>query len=304
MKNLVAPLAFSLLSALFFSWGCASTNTYHRSALTPVPQAALHGSGYFRGRSQISLGSAVVSSVKPREGISQTETNPDGETVSFSDGAANWIPRTQANLLYRHKFGQYFAMGLLGELALNPGAVKTYKDTVNLRPRGNAYGMGLTFQFLLPIHSHAHLGIGTDLLIYNVPYAKMATESTSPSSANLWEPEYGTEVVGVGSFYIIPTYIFPWGTVFGGLTIRNHPSAPKVQTETSVLDQSNVDEGKAYYVLSMGAQINLSHNLAVQIMIYQPITNSPVVYYPMGAFGLVWDIDAPRQAGSALDTML
>jgi hypothetical protein len=272
--------------------GCATTSTYHRAGLTPIPQPSIAGGGNFRGRHQLSLGSTVASTVNAHEGVNPAETNPDGDSISFSDGEANWIPRTEASLIYKRKYGQFFTMGVLGEMALNTGAIKSYEDTLNLRPKGNAYGLGVTMQLLLPIHHNLHLGVGMDLMLFSVPYVKMATNSTDHYSVDLWEPKYGTEMVGVYSFYFIPNYKLPWGAIYGGLTIRNHPTTPAVQTETSVTGMEDVEEGKPYYVLSMGAQINISYNLALQIMIFQPITTSPVVYYPMGAIGLTWDIDA------------
>ena len=94
--------------------GCTGSSTYHRSALTPLPQPALTGAGTFRGRSQLTVGTTLSSTVRAHEGTNPEEVNPDGESVSFSDGEANWVPRTQANLIFKHTFGRYFAMGLIG----------------------------------------------------------------------------------------------------------------------------------------------------------------------------------------------
>jgi len=110
--------------------------------------------------------------------------------------------------------------------------------------------------------------------------------------------EYGSESVGVFSFSILPRINMGSTKIFGGVTFRNHPTAPKVEIYANELHYAfddNVDAGNFYTVLAIGAEFLLAPELRLLVMAFQPITTDPVQYFPMFGLGLAWDMGAPRR---------
>jgi len=287
---------FSLLILVsLFTLACATAQV-HRSAYVPLPQPSLRSGAPSEGRGLLTAGAMTLAKQQPVEEVTDITVNTD--TVSLSTGAANWVPRSQMNLNWRYRFSKNFDMGIGGEWGVAAGKQKTYRDDLNLTPKGNVVGVGLSFGYNFEIDPQWAVAIAGEYLSYTIPYAaqRVDTDLVTP----IGEVEYGTETVGVYSFSIIPRMMMGDATVFGGVTFRNHPTAPKLEiyaSEISVLADENVESGSTYTILTLGAEFKLNPVLRLLVMAFQPITTSPVKYFPMFGLGLAWDMGAaPRHS--------
>jgi hypothetical protein len=287
MKTVRISLACSLaLLAL-----ACSTAQVHRSAYVPLPQPSMRSGAPSQGRSMLTAGAMTLAKQQPVEGV--TDITVDTETVSLSTGAANWVPRTQMNLNWRYRFTKNFDMGIGGEWGVAAGKQKTYQDDLNLTPKGNVIGVGLSFGYNFQINHEWAIAIAGEYLSYTIPYARqfVDTDMITP----IGEVEYATETLGIYSFSIIPRMEMGNATVFGGVTFRNHPTAPKLEiyaNEISVLADDNVEPGPVYTLIMVGAEFKLNPVLRLLVMAFQPLNSSPVKYFPMFGLGLAWDMGA------------
>lgn len=279
-----------LLVVPAFLLGCATTEV-HRAAYVPLPQPPMRSGAPSEGNSLLSVGAMLLSGQKPVESVQQITVDQDN--YSITTGAANYVPRSQTNLNWRYRITQNFDMGISGEWGVATGKLKTYKDDLNLEPKGNVVGIGLSMGYNFNINHQWSLALATEALTYSIPYARQSITNglTSPV-------EYGNENVGVFSFSILPRINMGTTKLFGGVTFRNHPTAPKVEYYANELHYAfddNVDAGNFYTVITVGAEFLLAPELRLLVMVFQPITTDPVQYFPMLGVGLAWDMGAARR---------
>ena len=229
----------SLICSLALLALACSTAQVHRSAYVPLPQPSMRSGAPSQGRSMLTAGGMLLAGQQPVEDVTDITVNT--ETVSLSTGSANWVPRTQMNLNWRYRFTKNFDMGIGGEWGLAAGKQKTYKDDLDLTPKGNVIGVGLSFGYNFQINPEWAIAIAGEYLSFTIPYARqfVDTDLITP----IGEVEYDTETIGVYSFSILPRMDMGNATVFGGVTFRNHPTAPKLEryaTKISVLADDNV----------------------------------------------------------------
>jgi len=284
---------FIIISLSLFTLAC-STAQVHRSAYVPLPQPSMRSGAPSQGRSMLTAGAMTLAKQQPVEDVTDVTVNT--ETISVTKGSANWVPRSQMNLNWRYRFTKNFDMGIGGEWGLAAGKQKTYTDDLNLTPKGNVIGIGLSFGYNVQIDKQWAVAIAGEYLSFSIPYVRqqVATDLVTPINA----PEYGTETVGVYSFSIIPRMEMGNATVFGGVTFRNHPTTPKLEiyaNELNFISDDNVDSGSTYTIVTVGAEFKLNPVLRLLVMAFQPVSTSPVKYFPMFGLGLVWDMGAaPR----------
>ncbi len=294
MKNMyfVCIIFFSCLGL------ACSTAQVHRAAYVPLPQPSLRSGAPSEGRNMLTFGSMLLAGQQPVEDVTSVQANT--ETISVTAGSANWVPRSQMNLNFRHRFTKNFDMGISGEWGVANGKQKTYKDDLNLTPEGNVLGIGISFGYNIRINHEWALALGGEYLSFNIPYVRQMTEVDMVT--RIGEEEHGTETVGVFSFSIIPRFEMGGTTLFGGVTFRNHPTTPKLEiyaSELHFVNDDNVDGGPVYTIISFGAEFRLSHALRLLVMAFQPLNSTPVKYYPMFGVGVSWDMDAPAPHAAA-----
>lgn len=288
MKN---AFRFAFVLWIFlFTWGCAVTEV-HRAAYVPLPQPPMRSGAPSEGRSLLTAGAMLLSGQKPVESVQNVTI--DQETYSITTGAANYVPRSQTNLNWRYRLSKNFDLGISGEWGVEKGKIKTYKDDVNLEPKGNIVGIGLSMGYNFNIDRQWSLALAAEYLNFSVPYARQSI------TAGLSSPvEYGNENVGVFSFSLLPRVKTGSAVIFGGVTFRNHPTAPKVEYYANELHyafDNNVDAGNFYTIVTVGAEFKLAPELRLLVMAFQPINTDPVTYYPMFGVALAWDMGAARR---------
>ncbi len=267
----LAPVALLALVGLGTSTGCAVRT--RRAALVPhmVPSPR-SGQPIRGGLGQIYLHHSAVTSLRnPREA---PEAN-----------AGVYIPRYQIGGGMRFRIGRDFDMGLVMEYGLRQGSIAVAED-VPPRPSRDTFGIGLSFAYSIRATRRFRIGLTFDPFLYFIPKVEYpATSCNPPDWVGCVPSDKDTEVVPVLSFSVIPSVLVNrWLVLFGGITVRNHPTIEKEGWDTPWDDQ-DVEMGPANVTLGVGAEFRVHKRVFFMLQLYYPVTRDPVVYYPVVGAG-------------------
>ena len=266
LSRLVVPL-------LFCSAACA-TYTVRKSALAPhIAPPMRSGQNLMGAAAEASVGASALARAKnPVEG-------PDAN-------AGLYIPRVEVVAALRKRISEDMDLGLLYDHGFRRGAYATSEDQPEPK-NGSTYGGGVTGFYSVPTGSPGlRVGIGLDLLMYSVPYVKYTTEVDGTYT----RVEHDRESVGVYSLAIIPSFRSGRVTLFGGGTVRNHPTIDKGDIEGGIdpylSDDDEVESGPPNFILSAGLDVELGQGIRAMAIVYQPVDKDPVDYGPTLGIGL------------------
>lgn len=258
-------------AVLFLTVLCAcSTYSRRQAALVPVLAPPLRSGQPLASAGEFSLGSGKVVSA--------------GAPVEASGGNAGvWTPVVDLNGAMRLRVGQNFDVGFVFDGGPNDGA-QSVTDS-QPRPDGAVWGGGLSLGFSAPLSPELRLGLASDLLIYTVPWVEYDTCATNCGGVSYSIVSRENKSATVFSLALIPSWHHDRFTVFGGLTLRNHPTTPLGGT-TVIPGEGGVDGGPAYLIASAGIEVAIGGEVKAMAMIYQPLMSDPVTYYPTVALAL------------------
>lgn len=265
-RRLLGPTAMKQ-TALLIVVLCVASGCYNRSvrraALVPHAQPTLRdGQPIDSGIAEASMGLATLMSASaPSEG---------------DPNAGVYIPRIQANGALRFRPGNRFDIGLIYEHGFEKGSTAIAEDQPN--PTGDAKGLGLSMGVSIPTGEPGlNVGLTGDFIIYSVPYIEYSTCIDCPTPYT--NVEEFSEEVPVVSLGVIPSYRRgPW-TVFGSLTMRNHPTTRRGEITTDD-DDNSVDPGPFNAIVAAGASYTTPARVKLSMLVYQPVTTDPVEYAP------------------------
>jgi hypothetical protein len=266
-----------LIALLAATTGC-SVYQVHRSILTPPPTPPMRSGQPIDGTAQVSLGSSS---------LVQTTT----PSSSGNDG--DWIPRWDLDGAIRFPASRDVDVGVVFDSGFNQDATAAIGGP---RPNGNTFGAGFEIAINRPLDQEWRLMIDLQALFYSLPFVEY---DTCVSNCNTGEPysiiDDSSKSVMVGSIALIPSWHRDRATVFGGLTVRNHPTV--VGTATTVVPglSDGVHAGPAYVILSAGVEYKLTDALKALALVYMPVNDDPIQYGP--TFGLSFSVDFPRAVG-------
>lgn len=246
--------------------GACTTTSVRRAALVPHMQPTMRD-GQPMNDAIGELGVGVSTLV-------QTHAPSEGNTE-----AGVWIPRLQANGALRFQPIKDFDMGLIYEQGFKSGAKQISPDIPE--PHGDAYGLGLTMGYSIPTGEPGlRIGVALDLIRYSVPYVEYRTCVDFCGGVPWTEVDRANVGVGVVSLGFVPSYNQgPW-TVFGSLTLRNHPTVQRGGVEVGVVNDEDVESGPMNAVLAGGASYTLPARVKLSMIIYQSLSSDPVNYGP------------------------
>jgi hypothetical protein len=241
------------------------------------------------GGQEFSFGSASVASAgTPRLG------DPD---------AGIEVPRVDLNGAFRFKIGQDVDLGFVWDQGLDEGAVSLAPDQPSTN-NGDVYGGGLSLGYsaAFPDEPRFRMGLTVDLLFYSVPFVEYRTciENCQgqPMLTTMDRGRAGIPVVAIGA---VPSFRLDRLTLYGGFTLRNHPTVERGEIEED-LDLDDGDEevsgGSFNVVASVGLDVEVTSSLRASLQIYQPLTETPVRYLPTIALGIALPIGAPPNGAS------
>jgi hypothetical protein len=261
--------------------GC-STYSVRRSALAPhiaPPMRSGHGMGDASAEAAFGA-SALASTARPAQG---------------DEGAGLHIPSVELGGALRGRLTDYLDAGLLIDYGMRQGATSTSDDQPTPK-NGSVMGAGASLFLSVPTASPAlRLGVGLDLMAYSIPYVEYRTCIENCAGHPYTTVDEDRETIGVYSLSLVPSWRVGRVTLFGGGTVRNHPTIDKGSVQGEDLDLiDDVEPGPLNLVVSAGAELELGAGVRAMGLVYQPLTADPVDYAP--TFGVALTVPLGRRA--------
>ena len=276
------PLSLILVFAGAATAASSCTTSVRRAALVPHQQPIGH-SGARPESAEISLGTPnLVSSGEPR--------------TAANENAGIVIPRWQGQGGLRVPVGEAMTVGFHAEYGLDEGSIALSDDQPD--PEGDVMGAAMSIFYTAKLSPKLDVGIGGQLWVYSIPYVEYSTCVDCPGGS-FTQVDHSREMIPVVSLGVIPTYkVAPAVSVFGGLTIRNHPTIEKSDIEIGIDIDEEVESGPANAIGSVGAEFLLSENIRLTGYLHRPIAAKPVVYGLTAGFMLTFITPVPPPAQS------
>lgn len=270
MKSLFTAIPIALLLS-----GCLAKQpaySVRRAALVPHAMPSTSSGHPLERATEVSFGADTLAAP-----IGPSEGDPE---------AGLHVPTHQVNAGFRVKPTEKFDVGVIYERGFNSGSRSLADDQPDV-PRGDAAGYGVSMRYSGETsNDKLRVGLRLDLLSYSVPYVEYRTCISNCTMFDETEIDEGTAIVPGFAFAITPSYRTGRVTVFGGLTVGNHPTVDKAGMETGYDGGSDVEVGPLNYVASVGADVAISDNVRASLVVYQPLSQAPVSYGPTLAAGL------------------
>lgn len=270
MKSLFTVIGITLLLS-----GCLAKQpaySVRRAALVPHAMPSTSSGHPLERATELSFGAGTLAApVGPSEG------DPE---------AGLHVPKHQVNAGFRVKPTANFDFGVVYERGFNSGSKSLADDQPDV-PRGDAAGYGVSMRYSGKTQNDKlRIGMRLDLVSYSVPYVEYRTCVANCTMFDETEIDEGTAIVPGFSFGITPSYRTGRLTVFGGVTVGNHPTVEKAGMESGYDGGNDVQAGPLNYVASVGADVALTDNIRASLVVYQPLSQAPVDYGPTLSAGL------------------
>jgi hypothetical protein len=260
------------LVVLALATGC-STYSVRKSALAPhIAPPMRSGQDLGEASGEASFGaSTLASAAAPQEG--------DGANAGL------YIPRVEVVGALRKRISDNLDLGVMWDHGFRRGAYATSEDQPSPN-KNNVYGGGLSgFYSLATSAPGLRIGVGLDLLLYSIPFVEYRTCVSLCGGQTYTQVDHDRETIGVASLSVVPSWKTGRLTVFGGGTLRNHPTVEKGSLEVLDVDDE-VEGGPVNFILHAGVDVELGGGLRAMALVYQPIDQNPVQYYPTLGVGL------------------
>jgi hypothetical protein len=272
----------------------ACTYNVNRSALAPHATPVVHSGQPVDGVVELSAGVSSAAHFR----------NP---TVG-NDEAAVEIPGTQIRGDGRLKVGDYLALGFLFESGLDATAHKPRRSQADV-DNGNVNGFGVTSEVSIPTSDpRLRVGVALEMIVWSVPWVEWRTCADPICGDDPFTYEdKGTDLTSTWAFGVIPSWKAGALTLFGGATLRQHPTIIQKGTETDPFfdDEGDVQAGPFNLIVSAGLDAELAGGaVRGSVIVYQDLTADPVQYGPgVGAFLTVPLGRKPAQAAASAPTV-
>ena len=317
MKFLLLLTASGIMTA-----GCVTKRVYHRAGLVPIAQPPAYTGAPITHRHEITVGSAVLISQQPQEGVERTEilTSDGTQPIEYTRGNANWLPHSQLNLNWRMRLGERWTIGLMTEYGSDRKMVKTYTDTLELKPRGPTWGTGFHVFRSFGINPGFDIGLGMEIMYYSIPFEKATFTDNGDGTLELQSIESHRTGIALGSLSIMPTWSIGKAHVYGGITFRNQPTVPKETHSVSnpiadlillfvfppalFVQSDDVKQGPVYSILSAGMDIPVADNTRFFLSVFYPVNTYPIYYYPVLFIGFKWNSGASNTVAPERNAMI
>jgi hypothetical protein len=278
-------MRIAFLALLATSAAC-TTYTVRKSALAPHIAPPM--------RSGQDLGNATAEASFGASALGRTDAPVEGQDAN----AGLYIPRVQMFGALRKRLGDDFDLGVLYDHGFRRGAFATSDDQPEPRT-GSTYGLGVTSFYSIEVDPRFRIGIGGDLMIYSIPYVEYRTCVDFCGDAPYTRVEHDRDSIGVYSLSVIPSWRSGRLTLFGGGTIRNHPTIDKGQIDDIFDDDDEVEGGPPNFIVQAGIDLELGQGIRAMAIAYQPVDEDPVDYAPTFGLALTFPLGRHRKATPA-----
>jgi hypothetical protein len=255
-------LACCVLPAL----AACSTYALHRAALvpraTPIP-----GDGQpMTTPGELSLGASNVAElVKPGVG------DPNA-------GVA--VPGTQLRGALALRATDNLSLAAIYEhgLASTAHAVTSSQPSIDNGPVVG-YGLGWTYSIRTGTPGF-RVAIANEIVFWSTPWVQYSTCVDmcvgTPGSTVV---DRGSSIVPAFVLGVTPSYRTGRVTIFGGLTLRNHPTIVE-KVDTNYVDDPDVSTGPWNLIAHAGVSVELGAGVRASVLVHQDLVADPVAYGP------------------------
>jgi hypothetical protein len=257
----------SLVALAVFAAGCGTYN-YNRAALVPHMGPRLDSGAGQSHRGELVLGASSIAHL--------------GKPGLGDASAGIEIPGTQLHGGLKVAPNERFSIGLIYERGFDAGA-HPLKSTQPPVDNGDVTGYGMSLDYSIPTGSpNVRIGIGAEAILWSAPYVEYYTCQEQDACFPYAIQAEGHDTVMTGALSVTPSYRTGEVVVFGGLTVRDHPTLQQKGVDTDPLfDEPEVEPGPANFVVSGGAEIALADG-AVKLtgIAYWDVSRTPAKYGP------------------------
>lgn len=193
-------------------------------------------------------------------------------------------------------------LALLVQGSLLRGAMAVANDAARPPDTDGTMGAGFELAHAFALSDQVDLGVVAGALHLEVPFfeeGRCIANCTDTGSG--YYSESGEHGVTIWSLSLIPSYRDGNVTVFAGVTLRNHPTNSKFDTETATSnaydDADELRGGPMYTILGGGLEWAATRTIKLLALVHRPVSNTVVHYGPAFGFALSFDVSVPRAAG-------
>jgi hypothetical protein len=201
--------------------------------------------------------------------------NLDEPSAGTDPAAGIAVAQHQGRATFALAPTDFFHLAFFHERAFRGNATEISPTIPPLDDR-SALGYGFALAFSVPTSTPGfRIGIDTELTAWGIPYLSF-TESSESYTPDV---DRGHDVVGTAALGVTPSYRSgPW-TVYGGMTVRNHPTMVEEVTSEWVSPEPDVLEGPFNATAAAGVGFR-QDNVEIVVAAHQTVTTDPVRYGP------------------------
>lgn len=266
-----------LVLALSVASGCA-VKRVNRAAMVPHMTPTLRSGAPFEAPAELMVGASSVAHTW---------------LGSSDDSAAVEIPGTQAEAAARLRVTDNVGLGLLYARGFGATAerIKSTQPPVD----GDVSGAGMSINGSIPTSDPRwRVGLNAEFVVWKVPYVEYSTCIDNCGGVPWTTVEEDTASVGQFALGVVPTYSTGKVNLWGGVTVRTHPTIEQKGVEVGVDTTDEVEAGSFNTVASLGADIDVGSGVRVGATAYQVLHGRPASYGP----SLAATITIPLGGGS------
>ncbi|MGE5184879.1 MAG: hypothetical protein ACM31C_22560 [Acidobacteriota bacterium] len=237
----------------------------HRAALVPHAAALPWNGQPLATTGELDVGASnLADHVAPRAG------NPDdGDSVPSTQLRGELAMRARDNW----RFAAVHERGLVGtETQLTSSQPPLLGHDVT------GYGGELAYS-IATAAPEWRIGVAAELLIWSVPWVEYTTCVAACGTQVYTSTRTGSDLVPTFALAFVPSYHAGRWTLFGGLTLRNHPTAPATSLGTGPNTDDIVNAGPLNVIVHAGAEVALG-GVRASVVVDQDTTTDPVRYGP------------------------
>ncbi len=269
------------LLALIPLAACGNYN-FNRAALVPRAVPRMTTGQPLSATGQLDAGASSVTSL--------------GRPTAGDDNAGIEVPSTQLHGALKLRTGENASIGLIYENGLAQGAEKL-KDTQPDVKGGGVQGYGFTVDFSIPTgNPDVRIGVGVDAIVWSVPYVEYLTCAAGEECFPFQIQTKGRDNVGQLAASITPSYkISPELTLFGGVTMRQHPTIEaKGMEQDPLFSEPEVHSGPVNFLVSAGGEVSFADGAVLASgMLYWNASQTPAKY--KGGLGVMMSVPLGRR---------
>lgn len=253
-----------------------------RSALVAHPSPPVWSGTPLRGRVQFQASnSTVVVPVEPEE----------------TDGANSglFVARTNIRGALRVRLWSNLTLKLMGEVSPDKKAMQIADESLG-SPKGSVGALGVGIEYSALLSGPWRLGVAGDLSTSRSPFRELGRCVANCDGAADEYYEEGEHSIAIYSVSVVPSYDFGNLVLFGGLTMRNHPTNTRKNRQIAGAndEMDELREGPAYYLLATGVEVRATPHLSIVGHVFQPLSTDVAKYGPAVGLAIRGDLYDPK----------